>query len=145
MRALCPSLRGPALPGWLLTGAILLALAGVAAACGGSETPAPATFDISLADSSSGGSSAEFQPKEFAVVAGQTVTFNISNAGQAVHTLRIAGADNQFDTTDDAVAEPYMIYSKQKGALTWTAPKEPGTYRFRCDFHLGSVGTVVVK
>ena len=146
------TLNGATLRRWLLPAAGLLALAALlAAACGGGttdsgQTPAPATFDISLADSpSGGGSAAEFQPKEFTVAAGQKVTFNIANAGQAVHTMRIAGRDNEYGTGDDAVVEPYTVYASQRGVLTWTAPKEPGTYNFRCDFHLESVGTVVVK
>ena len=135
-----------------------LALVLLAVACGGGTTDSgqttaagAVTFDISLADSSTpagaspDGATAEYQPKEFTVSPGQGVTFNLTNIGQAVHTMRIAGRDNKYETGDDAVVEPYFVKSGETAVLTWTAPEEAGTYNFRCDFHPQSVGTVVVR
>ena len=76
-----------------------------------------------------------FQPKEFTVKAGQKVTFNIKNNGTATHDMRVAGADNQYKTADDAVSKDQAITAGQTSTLEWTAPAKAGKYDFHCDFH----------
>jgi len=132
----------------LAVAAILLIL--LAAACaGGSETSVPGgvvTFDVSVSDPVNGDSPVgEFEPARFTVSPGQQVTFNLINNGVAVHTMRIAGRDNKYETDDDAIVEPYVVASGASGVLTWIAPKRPGIYNFRCDFHPKSTGTIVVE
>ncbi len=122
-------------------------LAILAAACGdgGSDTGS-VSIDVSISDPFAGGNAvSEFQPAEFTVSPGQRVTFNLTNNGVAVHTMRIAGRDNQYETADDAVVEPYVVQSGGTGVLPWTAPDAPGAYQFRCDFHPQSTGTIVVE
>ena len=84
--------------------AIVVALMGVAvtaAACGGGSsapairiTPgaAGATLDMTVGDNF-------YKPNEFRVRAGQQVTLNVKN--EAVHTVRLAGPDGQYETGDD--------------------------------------------
>ncbi len=130
--------------------ALLAVMALAAAACGGDggeggppggETPAggPATFDISMGDNF-------FDPAEFTVDAGQEVAFNITNGGVAIHNMRVAGEDGEYNTDDDAVSEPAQFNAGDTGSLEWTAAEEAGTIDFRCDFHPDvSIGTITVQ
>ena len=131
--------------------ALLLAAAGLlAAACGSAEdaltrenstaTPedgSSVTIKVTLLDS-------YFEPNQFTVQTGQTVTFDIANEGELIHNMRIAGPDGLGMTEDDAVSEPDMIKGGESGVLIWTAP-QPGTYAFRCDVHPDSQGTIIVE
>jgi len=134
---------------WLLAAVLALALATamVAVACGSGSsgkairiTPggAGATLDITVGDNF-------YKPNEFQVRAGQQVTLNVTNEGVAVHTVRLAGPDNRYETDDDTALDPPMIKSGQTVSLVWTAPSEPGTYKFRCDYHPEETGTITVE
>jgi len=140
----------PALPRHRIAilGALVLAVAALAAtACGGGEAGPDA------ADNPGGGAvilnltagDYYFRPTQFTVKAGQRVTINVTNEGQAVHMVRVAGDDRRYDTDDDAVAEPYTIYAGRTGVVSWTAPDQPGTYAFRCDFHPQQTGIITVE
>ncbi len=130
--------------------AIVVALMGVAvtaAACGGgSSAPAiritpgggGATLEMTVGDNF-------YKPNEFRVPAGQSVTLNVTNKGQAVHTVRLAGPDNRYETGDDTQIDPPMIKPTQTVSLVWTAPTDPGTYNFRCDYHPEETGTITVE
>lgn len=97
------------------------------------------TFDVSMGDNF-------FDPNEFTVEEGATITFNITNDGAAIHNMRIAGADNEYNTDDDAVSDPELMTGGQEGTLVWTAPNESGVYDFLCDFHpTDMVGTITVE
>ena len=97
------------------------------------------TFDVSMGDNL-------FDPAELTVPAGTTVTVNLTNDGVAIHNLRIAGADNEYNSGDDAVSDPDLISAGETGTLEWTVPEEPGEYDFQCDFHVpGMVGTITVE
>ena len=137
----------------LITVALVVGATLIAAACGGGDdktkttkspgatTPGggPASFDVTLGDNF-------FDPKEFTVNAGQRVTFNVTNGGIALHDMRVAGADNSYNTTDDAVSEPEFIANLETAVLTWTAPTTVGTYNFRCSVHPTDMfGTITVK
>lgn len=105
-------------------------------------TPPPAngdTFDVSMGDNF-------FEPDEFTVSAGSTITFNLTNDGVAIHNMRISGEDNEYTTGDDAVSDPDVVSGGQTATLTWTAPDSPGEIPFRCDFHpVDMVGTITVQ
>ena len=139
----------------------VLALLGVA--CGGSggttDNPGPGGVEATASEGttddpgSGGGDSSAFEvflgdnffePNQFAARAGVPVTFSITNNGMAIHNMRIDGPDGQYNTGDDAVSEPQMIKGGETATLTWTPP-EPGTYRFRCDYHPTSGGTITVS
>jgi len=130
----------------------LAAVALLAAACGGGDdstsatkTPSggttaggPQTFDVILGDNF-------YKPNQFTMKAGQKLTFKLKNNGLAIHNARIAGADNQFNTADDAVSD-LIINPGQSSTVEWTAPAKAGVYNFRCDYHpTDSVGTITVQ
>ena len=136
-------------PVWLLGAGIVLAFS---AACGGgssdsgSASAEPATsFDLVASDSGST-NFFEFKGKKqpnLVVKASTDVTVSVTNKGKAIHNLRIAGADDAFNTSDDFVSKPNNIPAGGKASLTFKIDK-PGTYKFRCDFHPDSTGTVTV-
>ncbi|TMB99912.1 MAG: hypothetical protein E6J42_02075 [Chloroflexi bacterium] len=86
-----------------------------------------------------------FQPTQFTISAGTTVNFSIKNNGAATHSFRIAGADMQFDTADDAVSTPASITAGGTGSVAWQAPASAASIPFRCDFHPTEMtGTITV-
>jgi plastocyanin len=97
------------------------------------------TVDVSMGDNF-------FEPKDIPVPAGATVTFNLTNDGTAIHNMRVAGADNELNTDDDAVSEPSLFNAGDAGTIEWTAPDEPGVIDFQCDFHTTDMtGTITVE
>ena len=101
---------------------------------GGAET-----FDVSMGDNF-------FEPKEFTVAPGSTLTFNLTNDGTAIHNMRIFGEDNEAGNEDDAVSDPDLVSAGETATLEWTAPDEPGVYDFYCDFHTTDmIGTITVE
>ncbi len=104
-------------------------------------TPIPGGIAIELGDN-------WFKPDQLTVSAGDTVAFNITNNGAAIHNMRIDGPDGEYDTDDDAVSNPKLVSGGGRTAtLVWEVPSSPGTYNFRCDIHysVGQVGTITVE
>jgi plastocyanin len=128
----------------LVVGVLALALLAVscrevAAPPNGDVGPPPdgaVTFDVSMGDNF-------FEPKEFTVGRGQTVTFNLTNDGRAVHNMRIAGRDGRYNTADDA--DSGLLRRGETAVLVWTAPTAPGRIDFRCDLHPEQIGTIIVR
>ena len=127
--------------------ATLVSIALLAYACGGgggnnngdNGGDGPVSFDVTMGDNF-------FEPKEFTVKTGQKVTFNLTNGGIAIHNMRVAGADNQYDTGDDAVSDPAQFSSGDTGTLEWTAPDKAGEIKLRCEFHpTDSTGIINVE
>lgn len=73
----------------------------------------------------------------------ETTTIEITNEGSAIHNMRIAGPDGEFDTDDDSVNDPLTIAGGETGVVEFT-PTLAGTYTFRCDFHPDEQGGVIV-
>ena len=73
----------------------------------------------------------------------ETTTIEITNEGSAVHNMRIAGPDGEFNTDDDSVSDPELITAGTTGTVEFT-PTVAGTYTFRCDFHTDVQGGVIV-
>ncbi len=87
-----------------------------------------------------------FDANEVTVAAGESVTFDLSNDGQAIHNMRVAGPDGEYNTDDDTVSDPDLFVGGDTGALTWTAPDQVGEIIFRCDFHpVEMTGTITVE
>lgn len=85
-----------------------------------------------------------FNPNVLAVRPGQKVIVNLTNKGQAVHSMRQAMGDNTFDTDDDVVATPDAVDPGATATIEFTID-QVGTYDFRCDFHpVDMTGTIVV-
>ncbi len=100
------------------------------------------SFDIEMSD----GPPNKFEPTEFTVSTGAAVTFNLTNVGAAIHNMRIAGEDGEYNTGDDAVSDPDLISGGGTGTLEWTAPDSPGEIKFQCDFHPTDMkGTITVE
>ena len=116
--------------------AFSLGIAMFAAACGGgtsetappteSQPPSGQVIDVGMGDNF-------FRASDLTISAGQPVTISLKNDGSFVHNLRIAGADGQYDTSNDLVSEPDVMKSGDEGSLTVSL--ERGLYVFRCDFH----------
>lgn len=86
-----------------------------------------------------------FDPTELTVPGGATIELNITNKGAAIHNLRLAGADNLYANSDDAVADPPLVNPGETAVLRWLAPVSGGTFDFRCDFHPQAMtGKIVV-
>src|SRR3990172_492401 len=77
-----------------------------------------------------------FEPVDLTVKVGESVTINLTNDGVAIHNMRIAGADGQYNTDDDAVSDPQLVNAGATATLSWTAPGQPGEVKFQCDFHV---------
>lgn len=131
-----------------LTAIAALALPLAAVACGGDDeeenggaatTPAggpQTTFDMNMHEE--GGNVFELGDEKnptLTVPAGEEITINLMNEGIAIHNMRFAGDDNEYDTDDDAVSDPELVSADQTATLTFTAPSETGAYDYRCDFH----------
>jgi plastocyanin len=88
-----------------------------------------------------------FEPADLTVKAGESVTFNLTNEGVAIHNMRIAGPDGSYNTGDDAVSDPQLVNAGGTATVNWTAPGQPGEIKFQCDFHvaLGMIGTIKVE
>ena len=104
--------------------AVLVSLSLVS--CGGGGGPST-TIDVTLTDF-------QFQPSQFTVPAGQTITFNSSNNGAVVHNFVImnlgTSAGDSFDEED--VPNVYWETELQPGGsttTTFTAPSAPGEYQ----------------
>ena len=87
-----------------------------------------------------------FDPNEITVDAGASATFDITNAGTAIHNMRIAGPDGEYSTDDDAVSDPQLVTGGGTATLAWDAPGDAAEIPFRCDFHpTDMVGTITVQ
>jgi nitrite reductase (NO-forming) len=87
-----------------------------------------------------------FEPADLTVAAGEEVTFVLPNEGDAMHNMRIADGNGDYDTDESIVSDPELIPGGDSGTLTWTAPTEAGTYDFRCDVHpVEMTGTITVE
>jgi plastocyanin len=84
-----------------------------------------------------------FTLNNLSVPLGETTTIEVVNEGTAIHNMRIAGPDGEFNTADDSVTEPDLISGGGTGAVEFT-PTLAGTYTFQCDFHPTEQGGVIV-
>jgi len=115
-----------------------------------SPTPDPRvaglTPDVSF-DINAGGETndAFFGPDAVTASAGDVVEFVVTNTGSVSHNLRLAGLDDEYDTADDFEMPPNVILPGEVQRLV-VKLDEPGTYRFRCDFHpLVQTGTLTLE
>jgi plastocyanin/heme-degrading monooxygenase HmoA len=165
----------PKAPGWVITGILgiaALALVGGTIWAVASEDETTAEEQVSGGQESGGETGGEaggetpgetggetgggeiavsmldnsFDPDAITVSAGTDVSFAITNDGSAVHNMRIAGADGEYSTDDDAVSDPDLVTGGGEATLDWSAPDAPGDVPFQCDFHpTEMVGTITVE
>jgi len=107
-------------------------------------TPGPeevdVTLDVAMSDNS-------FEPKDLTAQVGKKFRINLTNGGSHIHNLRIEGADGVYGTAlspgDDLVSGD--VTAGATGELVGQID-EPGTYKFRCDFHRTEhTGTLTVE
>jgi plastocyanin/heme-degrading monooxygenase HmoA len=87
-----------------------------------------------------------------AVALGEEVTFDLESQGAAAHNLQVNGTDDTYtvdvcapDDSSRFCSDPGVIAGSQSATLT-VQFDEPGTYNFRCDFHVSEMtGTMVVE
>ncbi len=102
------------------------------------ETPVPGDLAIAMHDNS-------FDPAELIVLSGEETSIAVVNEGAAIHNVRIAGVDGDYDTGDDIVSDPETIRGGQSGVIEWI-PEAPGEQDFRCDFHPTEMtGTITIQ
>jgi plastocyanin/heme-degrading monooxygenase HmoA len=105
----------------------------------GSPPPTDGIVAISMGDNF-------FDPNEITVAAGSEVEIDLTNNGAAIHNMRIAGEDGEYNTDDDVVSDPEVISGGQTGTVVWTAPSSAGEIIFHCDFHpTDMIGTITVE
>src|SRR3990172_6369659 len=68
------------------------------------------------------------------VKVGQAVKVNLTNKGVAIHNMRTAGEDSNYNSVDDDVSVPDVVPSRATASLQFTFDKA-GTFPYRCDFH----------
>lgn len=73
---------------------------------------------------------AAFSPAEIEVKAGETVKFVVKNSGSISHSVRVSGADAEYDTKDDYVVEPDILEPGEEGVLVVRFDEE-GEYPFQ--------------
>lgn len=141
----------------LIFGCLSLAvLALVASACGGDDDSDDADGPTQTTTSANGNGDGQavdvvmgdnfFDPEEFTVSPGETITFDLVNEGTNIHNMRIAGPDGDYQSEDDDVSDPDLVRGGETASLTWTAPDEAGEIVFRCDFHpVEMVGTITIQ
>ncbi len=136
--------------------ALALSLAILAVACGGDDddtggdkTAAPADGGGGALDIVMGDNFFELDGEKNPTLeldAGAEVTINLDNKGTAIHAMRFAGEDNEYNSDDDAVSDPDIVSAGQKATLEFTAPGKAGTYNYQCDFHpTDMLGKITVK
>ena len=69
------------------------------------------------------------------VAAGDTLTIDLTNNGVAIHNMRIAGEDGDYNSDDDAVSDPNLVTGGGTATIEWPAPDAPGEFNYQCDFH----------
>ena len=106
-----------------------------------SETPAAADdfeveLDVDMHDSA-------FEPDVLVIDAGTRVKLNLTNLGEFVHNIRIAGPDGEYETEDDIMSED--ILPGETGELIFELEEE-GEFAFRDDFRKETMtGTLTVQ
>lgn len=123
---------------------VLAGFALILSACGGGG---PTTeFDVIMTDF-------KFEPMEFTVPAGQTITVNATNNGAVEHEFVIfnlgTDAGEKFGDEDEAnIYWEVEVFPGETSTTTFTAPSEPGVYYVTCGIegHLeaGMNGTLTV-
>jgi plastocyanin len=105
----------------------------------GNGTPSGGDIVVSMGDNF-------FDPNDIVVAASDSVTFQLTNDGNAIHNMRVAGDDDEYNTGDDTVSDPEVFSGGDTGTLAWTAPDSAAEVLFRCDFHpVDMIGTITVE
>jgi uncharacterized cupredoxin-like copper-binding protein len=121
-----PTTTDPTTTESYVTGNIVVEGAASPTASAGAGGQGEQSADVLMQDS-------VFEPNALTFEADKTFSINLTNNGQFVHNLRIDGADHQFDTEDDIIAQD--VSPGGGTGSTEAATLEAGSYRFRDDFN----------
>ena len=132
--------------------AVLVLTSGSSGTTGGVSSPTPdprvagLTPDVSFnIDAGGEVNNAFFSPDTITANAGDVIELVVTNIGSVSHNLRVAAPDDEYDTADDFEMPPNVIIPGETQRLV-VKLDQPGTYRFRCDFHpLVQTGTLVLE
>ncbi len=132
---------------WIVLAAGIGVAAMLAACGGGSEGPRPVNKTIDLHEFM-------YDPAEIDAEPGAEVTLTLDNTGALIHSMYIMELDYTAEAPFDEEDEPHALWHiqvepGQTGTLSFTAPKEPGTYQIVCGvpghLEVGMQGTLVVS
>lgn len=108
------------------------------------EEQATRTVSVELTDAGPENTT-RFSPSVINVSVGETVRFAVRNTGTVSHTVRVVGADGQYQTKDDFVSNPDIIQPGHEGFLVVRFDK-PGEFEFKDLTASGSSpGKIVVQ
>jgi len=113
---------------YLIPVLLVLGLSFVLSACGGGGPST--TMDVTMTDF-------HFEPMDFTVPAGQTITVNATNNGAVEHEFVIFNkgldAGEKFGPEDeDNIFWEVEVFPGETSTATFTAPTEPGEYYVTC-------------
>src|SRR3990172_7617678 len=75
---------------------------------------------------------------------GQAVKVNLTNKGVAIHNMRTAGEDGNYNSGDDDISDPNLVSPGATASLEFTFDKV-GTFSYQCDFHTTDMkGEIIV-
>lgn len=106
------------------------------------DAPSPSASPLADAETTIDATDDAFAPSEITAKPGQALRITLSSSGRFAHNIRLAGPDGQYETEDDLVSPD--VSPGSTGELIVTMD-DPGTYKFRCDFHPETEGTLVVE
>ncbi len=101
------------------------------------------TLDLEVSDDGTEPGTS-FSPAAIEVSAGETVKLAVKNTGTFSHAVRVAGADGQYDTSDDYVSDPEFIEPGAEGAVIIRFDT-PGQVEFKEPGVAAATGTITVK
>jgi len=68
------------------------------------EREATRTVELEISDEEGDEATSAFEPPSIELTPGETVKLLVKNAGEISHSVRVAGPDGEYDTSDDFVA-----------------------------------------
>jgi uncharacterized cupredoxin-like copper-binding protein len=68
------------------------------------ESEATRTVEMEISDEEGDETTSAFEPSSIELAPGETVKLVVKNTGEISHSVRMAGADGEYDTSDDFVA-----------------------------------------
>jgi plastocyanin len=112
------------------------------------ESEATRTVELEISDAEGDETTSAFEPPSIELAPGETVKLVVKNTGEISHSVRVAGADGEYDTSDDFVATSAggsdVIKPGEEGAVVVRFDAE-GEFKFKDPTVLPEAsGTLVV-